>query len=514
MTDRTAALHRAAAERILILDGAMGTMIQRRGLTEADYRGERFASHSHELKGNSDVLVLTRPDVILDIHRLYLAAGADLVETNTFSAQAISQADYALEDASYDINVAGARLARQACDEFTAASPDKPRFVAGSLGPTNRTLSISPDMNDPSARAVTFDQMRDAYRTQVRGLVDGGVGRAAVRDHHRHAERQGRARRHRRGVCGEGHPPAAPDLGDHHRPERPHAFRADRRGVLDRRRARAAVQRRHQLRARRQRHGAVHRGAVEGRADAHQLLSERRAAEPVRRLRRAAAADRGAARGLRATRLGEHRRRLLRHHAGPHRRHRGGGQGSAATRHDSTEHEAPGTAPQHRARSTRHGSIRPLLRPRAAGDPPRQQLPDDRRADQRHRLREIRAPDQERRLRDGRGGRARPGARRREHPRRQHGRRHARLRARHDDVPELPGDRARSGPCAVHDRQLEVVGHRGRAQVRPGQAHRQLDQPEGGRGRLSRQGSHDPPLRRRRGRDGLRRTGTGRDGRP
>jgi 5-methyltetrahydrofolate--homocysteine methyltransferase len=171
---RNAALHRAADERILILDGAMGTMIQRRGLTEADYRGERFASHSHELKGNSDVLVLTRPDVILDIHRLYLDAGADLIETNTFSAQAISQADYALEDACYEINVAGARLARQACDEFTAHDPSKPRFVAGSLGPTNRTLSISPDMNDPSARAVTFDQMRDAYRTQVRGLVDGG----------------------------------------------------------------------------------------------------------------------------------------------------------------------------------------------------------------------------------------------------------------------------------------------------------------------------------------------------
>ena len=172
--DRIDALHRAAAERILILDGAMGTMIQRRGLTEADYRGDRWVNHTHELKGNSDVLVITRPDVILDIHRLYLEAGADIVETNTFSGQAISQADYALEDACYDINVAGARLARQACDEFTAKTPDRPRFVAGSLGPTNRTLSISPDMNDPSARAVTFDQMKDAYRTQVRGLIDGG----------------------------------------------------------------------------------------------------------------------------------------------------------------------------------------------------------------------------------------------------------------------------------------------------------------------------------------------------
>ena len=175
MTKRTEKLDVAATERILILDGAMGTMIQRRGLTEADYRGSRFASHSHELKGNSDVLVLTRPDVILDIHRLYLEAGADIVETNTFSAQAISQADYALEDVCYEINREGARLARQACDEWTARTPDKPRFVAGSLGPTNRTLSISPDMNDPSARAVTFDQMKDAYKVQVRGLVDGGA---------------------------------------------------------------------------------------------------------------------------------------------------------------------------------------------------------------------------------------------------------------------------------------------------------------------------------------------------
>ena len=152
----------------------MGTMIQRRGLTEADYRGERWATHSHELKGNSDVLVITRPDVILDIHRLYLEAGADLIETNTFSAPGDLAGRLRPRGASYEINVAGARLARQACDEYTAKTPDKPRFVAGSLGPTNRTLSISPDMNDPSARAVTFDQMRDAYRTQMRGLIDGG----------------------------------------------------------------------------------------------------------------------------------------------------------------------------------------------------------------------------------------------------------------------------------------------------------------------------------------------------
>jgi 5-methyltetrahydrofolate--homocysteine methyltransferase len=173
-TDRIALLYRAAAERILILDGAMGTMIQRRGLGEADFRGARLADHAHELKGNNDLLVLTRPDVILDIHREYLEAGADIIETNTFSSQAISQADYGLQSLSYELNVAGARLARQACDEYSAKTPGRPRFVAGSMGPTNRTLSISPDVNDPSARAVTFDQMRDAYRDQIRGLIDGG----------------------------------------------------------------------------------------------------------------------------------------------------------------------------------------------------------------------------------------------------------------------------------------------------------------------------------------------------
>jgi 5-methyltetrahydrofolate--homocysteine methyltransferase len=163
------------SSRLLILDGAMGTMIQRRRLTEADFRGNRFAAHPHDLKGNSDVLVLTRPDVIGDIHREYLAAGADIIETNSFNAQAVSQADYALEPVCYELNVAAARLARAAADEWTARTPGQPRFVAGSIGPANRTLSISPDVGNPAARAITFDQLREAYATQVRGLVDGGV---------------------------------------------------------------------------------------------------------------------------------------------------------------------------------------------------------------------------------------------------------------------------------------------------------------------------------------------------
>jgi 5-methyltetrahydrofolate--homocysteine methyltransferase len=162
------------SERVLILDGAMGTMIQRHKLQESDFRGERFKSHPHDLKGNSDVLVLTRPDVIGSIHREYLEAGADIIETNSFNGQAISQADYALEPYCYEINLEAAKLARAAADEFTARTPDQPRFVAGSIGPANRTLSISPDINNPALRAITFDQLKNAYADQVRGLIDGG----------------------------------------------------------------------------------------------------------------------------------------------------------------------------------------------------------------------------------------------------------------------------------------------------------------------------------------------------
>ena len=161
-------------QRILILDGAMGTMIQRYTLTEADFRGTRFVNYPRDLKGDSDILVLTRPDVISAIHHEYLAAGADLIETNTFGGTVIAQGDYALEDAVYDINVEGARLARAAADEWTAKTPGQPRFVAGSIGPTNRALSMSPDVNNPAYRTTTFDEMRAAYETQVRGLIEGG----------------------------------------------------------------------------------------------------------------------------------------------------------------------------------------------------------------------------------------------------------------------------------------------------------------------------------------------------
>src|SRR5215218_1597548 len=169
-----AALRKAASERILVLDGAMGTEIQALKLSEADFRGERFAAHAHDLKGNNDLLILTQPDAIRETHLHYFRAGADIVETNTFSGTSIAQSDYGLEAIVYELNREGARLAREAAVE-AEKEDGRRRFVAGAVGPTNRTLSISPDVNNPGYRAVTFDQVRDAYAEQVRGLVDGGA---------------------------------------------------------------------------------------------------------------------------------------------------------------------------------------------------------------------------------------------------------------------------------------------------------------------------------------------------
>lgn len=165
----------ALKQRILVLDGAMGTMIQRHDLTEEDFRQGWFEDHEKPLKGNNDLLSLTRPEIIKDIHRLYYEAGADIAETNTFSGTTIAQADYDLEHAVYDINYHSAKIAREVADEMTAKEPHKPRFVAGSMGPTNRTASISPDVNDPGYRAITFDELVTAYKQQTEALMDGGV---------------------------------------------------------------------------------------------------------------------------------------------------------------------------------------------------------------------------------------------------------------------------------------------------------------------------------------------------
>jgi 5-methyltetrahydrofolate--homocysteine methyltransferase len=170
---RGAEFARLLGKRMMILDGAMGTMIQRYKLSEADFRGPRFAEHGKDVKGNNELLTLTRPDVIREVHEGYLAAGADVIETNTFGATTIAQGDYDLAELAYELNLESARIARLACDKFS--TPERPRFVAGALGPQPKTASISPDVNDPGARNVTFDELRIAYAEQLNGLLDGGI---------------------------------------------------------------------------------------------------------------------------------------------------------------------------------------------------------------------------------------------------------------------------------------------------------------------------------------------------
>jgi 5-methyltetrahydrofolate--homocysteine methyltransferase len=170
LRENMSTIQQAIQERILVLDGAMGTMLQRNNFSEADFRGERFKDFPHPLKGNNDLLSITQPEAVKEVHRLYFQAGADIVETNTFSGTTIGMADYHLEHLVYELNYESAKIAREVADEFT----DKPRFVAGSIGPTNRTASMSPDVNDPGYRAVTFDELRIAYKQQVEALIDGG----------------------------------------------------------------------------------------------------------------------------------------------------------------------------------------------------------------------------------------------------------------------------------------------------------------------------------------------------
>lgn len=168
-------LKKILGQRILIIDGAMGTMIQKHKLGEAEYRGEQFKNWESSLKGNNDLLSITQPQIILDIHREFLEAGADILETNTFNANRVSMADYHMENLVNDLNLASVKLARQAADEYTAKNPDKPRFVAGSLGPTNKTASLSPDVNNPGFRAILFDELVEIYTEQAESLLDAGV---------------------------------------------------------------------------------------------------------------------------------------------------------------------------------------------------------------------------------------------------------------------------------------------------------------------------------------------------
>lgn len=165
----------ALQNRLLVLDGAMGTMLQRYQFTEDDYRGERFQDWPYPLKGNNDLLSLTQPHAIAEVHKKYLEAGADIIETNTFSATTIAMADYHMQDFVYELNFESAKIAKKVCQEFTEKTPEKPRFVAGSIGPTNKTASLSPDVNDPGFRAVTFQELKIAYKAQAEALLEGGV---------------------------------------------------------------------------------------------------------------------------------------------------------------------------------------------------------------------------------------------------------------------------------------------------------------------------------------------------
>ena len=236
-------------ERVLVLDGAMGTMIQGHPLNEADFRGERFADWPVDLKGNNDLLSITRPDLISGIHESFLSAGADVIETNTFNANSISMADYEMQAEVRELNINSARLARAAADKATAQTPDKPRFVAGVIGPTNRTASLSPEVEDPGFRNVTFNDLDVSYFEACDALIEGGRGYHPDRDHIRHAECQGRHLRCKACVRGAWGQLAHCDFRHYYRCLWQNPVRTDTGGVLEFRQARQTAVHRIELRS-------------------------------------------------------------------------------------------------------------------------------------------------------------------------------------------------------------------------------------------------------------------------
>ena len=258
-------IHKIMKERIMVIDGAMGTAVQKYKLSEDDFRGERYKNHTHDLKGNNDVLVITRPDVIEEIHTAYLAAGADIIETNTFNSTMISQADYELDkkEEVYLLNKTAAQLAKKCCVEFTKKNPAKPRFAAGAVGPTNKTLSVSPSVENPAFRGCTYDEIVEAYYEQVEALIDGGRRRAARGDHLRHPQREGCDVCHRHVLREVGPEDPCVCVRHHCRQLRPHPVRPDKRGVLELHEPlQAHRDLGSELRARCQGHGPVHREPV------------------------------------------------------------------------------------------------------------------------------------------------------------------------------------------------------------------------------------------------------------
>ena len=280
--DCTEELVAALRERILVVDGAMGTAIQRDRPDEAGYRGERFADWPSDVQGNNDLLTLTQPEIIRSIHREYLESGADLIETNTFNANAISLADYGMAELAYEFCFESARLARAACDEVTERTPEKPRYVAGALGPTTRTASISPDVNDPAARNVSYEELVEAYVEADQGTARRRRRPDLHRDDLRHPQRQGRDLRGRDGLRGLRPPLAGRHLRHHHRRVRPHAVGPDHRGVLELGPARPPAARRAQLRAGRQGDAAVPGRALPGRGHLRLGVPQRRPAQRLR----------------------------------------------------------------------------------------------------------------------------------------------------------------------------------------------------------------------------------------
>ena len=289
---RRARLLEILAERILVLDGAMGTMLQAHSFDEAAFRGERFRDHPSDLRGDSDLLCLTQPAAVSAVHTAYLDAGADVLSTNSFTATSIAQADYGFDAATVrEMNVAAARLARDAADAAELAEPDRPRFVAGSLGPTNRTASMSSDVADPAARSVTWDELATAYREFGRRPRRGWRRHPPHRDDLRHAQREGRDLRRRIAVRRAGRAAAADHLGDHRRRVRPDAVGPDGRGVLAQHPPRRPADRRAELRARAQAAARAPRRPLARRRPAGLGLPERRPAERPGRLRRDARGD-------------------------------------------------------------------------------------------------------------------------------------------------------------------------------------------------------------------------------
>ena len=482
------AIRRMLDERILVLDGAWGTMLQTAGLAPRDYRGEIFGEHPHDVAGDPDVLNLTRPDLVLDIHRRYLAAGADITTTNTFTATSIGQADYGLEGVGQGHEPGGRRLARQAADEASAADGSR-RLVAGSVGPLNVTLSLSPRVDDPAYRTVTFDRVHAAYAEQMSALAEGGVDLLLVETIFDTLNAKAAIAAAR---------DVAPQLplwisvtivdlsGRTLSGQTVEAFWTSDR-------ARRAADRRGELLARRRGDAPARGGAVPAGGHLRQQPPERGTAERVRRLRRAAARDRGPAARVRRGGHGQRRRRLLRHHArrtSSRSPRRWPGCRGASCRPPAATSRFSGLEPFEIGPDT--GFVMIGERTNVAGSARFRRL--------------IEAGNNTGRRRR----RARAGPRRGEPAGRQHGRRPARRRAGDDRVPQLHRDRARGRPDPGHDRQLAVERAGGRAQVRAGQGHRQLDQPQGGRGGVPRARPRGPRLRRRRGGDGLRRAGPGR----